>query len=96
MENGYRALGVMEMHLAKYPYFVANRFTIADIALYAYTHVANQCDFDLARFPAVRDWLDRIAAEPGYVAMDWQPRAACSGAIGLNRSAGNVAPFTFR
>jgi len=73
MEKGYRALAVMEMHLAKVPYFVANRFTIADIALYAYAHVANQCDFDLARFPATRDWLDRIAAEPGYVAMDWQP-----------------------
>src|SRR5450432_3656264 len=70
MENGYRALGVMEMHLSKYPYLVANRCTIADIALYAYTHVANQCDFDLARFPATRDWLDRIAEEPGYVAMD--------------------------
>jgi glutathione S-transferase len=73
MENGDRALGVMEMHLTKHPYFVADRFTIADIALYAYTHVANQCDFDLTRFPATRDWLDRIAAEPGYVAMDWQP-----------------------
>ena len=73
MEKGYRALGVMEMHLAKNPYFVANRFTIADIALYAYTHVADQCDFELTRFPAVRDWLGRVAAEPGYVAMDWQP-----------------------
>ena len=73
MENGDRALGVMEKHLAKYPYFVANRFTIADIALYAYTHVAHQCDFDLARFPALREWLDRVAAEPGYVPMDWQP-----------------------
>jgi glutathione S-transferase len=73
MENGDRALGVMEMHLTNYPYFVANRFTIADIALYAYTHLANQCDFDLTRFPATRDWLDRIAAEPGYVSMEWQP-----------------------
>ena len=45
MENGYRALGVMEMHLAGHPYFAANHFTIADIALYAYTHVANQCRF---------------------------------------------------
>ncbi len=62
MENGYRALGVMEMHLAGHRYFAANHFTIADIALYAYTHVANQCDFDLARFPAMRDWLDRVAA----------------------------------
>ena len=81
MENGYRALGVMEMHLAGHRYFAADRFTIADIALYAYTHVANQCDFDLARFPAIRDWLDRMAAEPGYVAMDWQPAQLGGGAI---------------
>ena len=51
MENGYRALGVMEMHLASHRFFVADRYTIADIALYAYTHVAHQCDFDLARYP---------------------------------------------
>jgi len=64
---------VMEMHLAKHRFFAAGRFTIADIALYAFTNLANQCDFDLGRYPAVRDWLDRVAAEPGYVAMDWQP-----------------------
>jgi len=74
MENGYRALGVMEMHLARHDFFVDKRFTIADIALYAYTHLAHQCDFDLGRYPAVRAWLDRIAREPGYVAMDWQPQ----------------------
>jgi glutathione S-transferase len=73
MENGYRALGVMEKHLAGNDFFVAGHFTIADIALYAYTHLAEQCDFELARYPAVRDWLARIAAEPGYVTMDWQP-----------------------
>ncbi|HEY4980631.1 MAG TPA: glutathione S-transferase family protein [Pseudolabrys sp.] len=73
LENGDRALGVMEMHLASHRYFAADRFTIADIALYGFTNLANQCDFDLARFPAIRGWLDRIAAEPGYVAMDWQP-----------------------
>jgi glutathione S-transferase len=72
MENGYRALAVMEMHLAKHDYFVADRFTIADIALYGFAHLANQCDFDLSRFPATRSWLDRVAAEPGYVPMDWQ------------------------
>ena len=78
LENGERAFGVMEKHLAKHPYFVANRFTIADIALYGFTHLAEQCDFNLARFPATRDWLARIAAEPGYVSMDWlrQPFAA--------------------
>jgi glutathione S-transferase len=73
MENGYRALGVMEMHLAKHDFFVDGRFTIADIALYAYTHLAEQCDFDLARYPAVRAWLARVAAEPGHVPMDLQP-----------------------
>jgi len=73
MEKGYQALGVMEKHLAKNRFFAADRYTIADIALYAYTHVADQCDFDLTRFPATRAWLDRVAAEPGYVAMDWQP-----------------------
>ncbi len=73
MENGYRALGVMEMHLAKQDFFVDGRFTIADIALYAYTHLAEQCDFDLARYSAVRAWLARVAAEPGHVPMNWQP-----------------------
>jgi glutathione S-transferase len=75
IENGYQALGVMEKHLATHDFFAAGRYTIADIALYAYTHVANQADFDLARFPAVRAWLDRVAAEPGHVAIDWQPQA---------------------
>lgn len=75
MENGNRALRVMEMHLAKHDFLVAGRFTIADIALYAYTHVAHLCDFDLTPFPAVKAWLDRVAAEPGYVPMDWQPAA---------------------
>ena len=74
MENGYRALGVMEMHLARDRFFVDNRFTIADIALYAYTHVADRCDFDLTRYPAVRAWLARVATEPGHVVMDWQPQ----------------------
>jgi glutathione S-transferase len=74
MENGYRALRVMETHLAKFDFFVAGHFTVADIALYAYTHVAEQCDFDLAGYPAVRRWLKRIEAEPGYVPMDWQPQ----------------------
>ncbi len=73
LENGYRALGVMEMHLAKHRFFVAGRFTIADIALYAYTHLAHLCDFDLARFPAVRSWLSHVEAEPGHVVMSWQP-----------------------
>jgi glutathione S-transferase len=70
MEEGYRALKVMENHLKDHRYFAAGRYTIADIALYAYTHLANQCDYDLASFPAVRAWLERIEAEPGHVPMD--------------------------
>jgi glutathione S-transferase len=50
-------------------YFVAARYTVADIALYAYTHVAHECDYDLAGYPAVRAWLDRVAAQPGHVRM---------------------------
>jgi glutathione S-transferase len=73
MEEGYRALGVMEKHLATHEFFAANRYTIADIALYGYTHMAHQCDFDLTAFPAVRGWLKRVAAQPGHITMDWQP-----------------------
>jgi glutathione S-transferase len=73
MEEGYRALGVMEKHLTRHDFFAADRYTIADIALYAYTHLAHECDFDLAGFPAVRDWLRRVADQPGHIAMDWQP-----------------------
>jgi hypothetical protein len=67
MEEGNRALGVMEKHLAAHDYFVAEGYSIADIALYAYTHVAQECDYDLAPFPAIRAWLDRVAHEPGHV-----------------------------
>lgn len=76
MENGYRTLGVMEKHLSTHRFFVAGHFTIADIALYAYTHVAEQCDFDLSRYPAVRAWLARVTAEPGYVPMNSRPQLA--------------------
>jgi glutathione S-transferase len=65
--DGYAALEVMERHLDGRDYFVGNRISIADIALYAYTHVAEQGEFDLGRFPVVRHWLTRIAAEPGHI-----------------------------
>ena len=72
MEKGYRALAVMENHLQQSRFFAAGCCTVADIALYAYTHLANQCDFDLVPFPAVRGWLERVANEPGHIPMDWQ------------------------
>ena len=65
--GGYAALGVMEEHLAGRDCFVGAAVTIADIALYAYTHVAHEGGFDLADYPAVRAWLDRVAGLPGYV-----------------------------
>ncbi len=74
MEEGYRALRVMENHLQNHHYFAADRYTIADIALYAYTHLAHTCDFDLTAFPAVRAWLDRMAKQPGHVLMNEQPQ----------------------
>jgi glutathione S-transferase len=80
MEEGERALGVMERHLAHHRYFAAGRYTIADIALYGYTHVAHMCGYDLARFPAVRRWLKRVAAEPHHIAMDWQRAEALTAA----------------
>jgi glutathione S-transferase len=73
MEEGYRALAVMENHLKRHRYFVADRYSVADIALYAYAHLANQCDYDLATFPEIRAWLERVAAQPRHVPIEWQP-----------------------
>jgi glutathione S-transferase len=66
---GYAALRAMERHLSSRTFFVGERYTVADIALYAYTHVAHEGGFDLAGHPAVQAWLARIAAQPGHVAM---------------------------
>src|SRR5215467_75986 len=64
---GYAALGVMEGHLGSREFFVDDRYSIADIALYAYTHVAHEGGFELGRFPAVLDWLERVRRQPGHV-----------------------------
>ncbi|MDH4094801.1 MAG: glutathione S-transferase family protein [Betaproteobacteria bacterium] len=66
-ERGRKALAVMEQHLGKEPFFAAGRYTIADIALYAYTHCAADGGFDLGAFPAVNAWLARVRAEPRHV-----------------------------
>jgi glutathione S-transferase len=78
MQEGYRALGVMEKHLARHAFFAANTYTVADIALYAYTHVAHLCDYDLSTFPALRAWLARVASQPGHIAMDCEPILAAA------------------
>jgi glutathione S-transferase len=72
MGPGYAALEVMERHLASRHFFVSERFTIADIALYAYTHVAHEGGFDLSRFPAVNSWLERVRNQPRHVTMSNQ------------------------
>ena len=74
-KGGERALQAIDRHLADTPFLVADRYTIADIALYAYTHVAHQCDYDLTAFPAIRAWLGRVAAQPGHVTMEHKPAA---------------------
>lgn len=67
---GYRALDAMERELTDVPYLVAGRYTIADIALYAYTHVAAEGGFELAGYPAICAWLDRVTAQEGHVTID--------------------------
>jgi glutathione S-transferase len=69
-ERGYTALGAMERHLDGLEYFVGDRYSIADIALYAYTHVAGEGGFDLAGYPAINGWLDRVASQPGHITID--------------------------
>lgn len=68
-EPGYKALAVMDNHLKDHSYFVANRYTIADIALYAYTHVANEGHFDLSPYTGIKNWLKRIESRPNYISM---------------------------
>jgi glutathione S-transferase len=65
--TGYLALDAMEKVLSARQFLVAERYTIADIALYAYTHVAGEGGFDLAGYPAIRGWIERVAAQPGHV-----------------------------
>jgi glutathione S-transferase len=69
-ERGRHALQAMDSHLAERSFLVAERYTIADIALYAYTHVADDGGFDLSAYPAVRRWLDKVSAQPGHVTLE--------------------------
>jgi glutathione S-transferase len=64
---GYAALGVMEQRLVNHPFLVADRYTLADIALYAYTHVADEGGFSLENFPGIRAWIDRVQAQPQHI-----------------------------
>ncbi len=76
LERGRAALAVMEGHLATHRYFVGERYSVADIALYAYTHVAEDGGLELAPCPGIRAWLARVAAQPRYVGLLDRPASA--------------------
>jgi glutathione S-transferase len=65
--RGYTALDILERTLDSRPFLVGERYSIADIAIYAYSHVAHEGGFEMARYPAVAAWLARVAAQPGHV-----------------------------
>ncbi|HEX5225930.1 MAG TPA: glutathione S-transferase family protein [Solirubrobacteraceae bacterium] len=69
MRAGYKALDAMERHLAARAFLVGDGYSIADIALYAYTHVAPEGGFELDRYPAINTWLARVAGQEGHVAI---------------------------
>lgn len=68
-EPGYAALKVMENHLKTHNFFVSERYTIADIALFAYTHVADEGGFDLTIFPCIQGWIERVKSQPRYISI---------------------------
>ncbi len=70
LAGGYAALDAMERGLAGREFFVGGSYSLADISLYAYTHVAHEGEFDLEPYPAIRAWLERVAAQPGHVPID--------------------------
>lgn len=74
-EPGYNALKIMEKHLTNCNFFVAERYTIADIALFAYTHVANEGGFDLTRFPAIQTWIERVKSQARYIPITYDPNS---------------------
>jgi glutathione S-transferase len=69
-KRGVKALDAMERHLDGRGWFAGDAMSLADIVLYAYTHAADEGGFDLERYPAIRAWLERVAAEPGHVPID--------------------------
>jgi glutathione S-transferase len=73
LERGNKALRVMNRHLTDNAYFAGGTLSVADIALYAYTHTAEQGGFQLDAYPAVAAWLKRVEADPGHVPIDWLP-----------------------
>jgi glutathione S-transferase len=67
--KGYGVLDTLERHLDGRSFLVGDRYTVADISLFAYTHVAPEGGFDLGRYPAIRAWVERVTAQPGHIAI---------------------------
>lgn len=72
-KQGHRALTVMDTHLRSHAFLVGDTYSIADIALYAYTHKAEEGGFELGRYPSVQRWFGRVEAMPGYLSIDTVP-----------------------
>lgn len=72
-EKGGRALSVMEQRLATHDWLAGSAYSVADISLYAYTHMAHEGGFDLGRYPGVSGWIARVQQQPGYVPITWRP-----------------------
>ena len=75
LANGKKALGVMEEQLQRSAFLAGNSISVADIALYAYTHDADLYGFELATYPAVTAWLERVRADAGHVPIEWTPKS---------------------
>jgi glutathione S-transferase len=73
LERGNKALSVMNGRLSESRFFAGDRFSVADIALYAYTHTAEEGGFQIDAYPAIAEWLNRVEADPGHVPMNWLP-----------------------
>ncbi|MEC4882474.1 MAG: glutathione S-transferase family protein [Scytonema sp. PMC 1070.18] len=66
-KSGYAALSVMEQHLHSRDFFVGNRYTIADICLFAYTHIAHEGGYNIFDFSAIQAWIERVKSQPHYI-----------------------------
>jgi len=73
LESGNRALAVMEQRLASADWLAGDAYSVADIALYAYTHVADEGGYNLGAYPGIGRWIERVKSQPGHVPLDWRP-----------------------
>lgn len=73
LERGSKALGIMNTRLKENPFLAGQTYSVADISLCAYTHLARDGGFELEEYPAMLAWLERVQNDPGHVGLDWKP-----------------------